>query len=88
MPYGAHAETEGHARPIPCLAQLPLVQVMDNGLSDRCRPAGKAFYSVAENRHVQLSCWTYRYEASDADKPSEPRDVPRNERIGPPHQRR
>ena len=49
--------------------QLPFVQVMDNGMSDRYRPTGKAFYSVAENRHVQLSCWSYRYEASDATRP-------------------
>ncbi|MCF0214446.1 MAG: hypothetical protein HUK13_08460, partial [Muribaculaceae bacterium] len=49
--------------------QLPFVQIMDNGFPDRYHPAGKAFYSVAENRHVQLSCWTYRYQPSDADSP-------------------
>ncbi|MCF0218252.1 MAG: hypothetical protein HUK14_00570 [Muribaculaceae bacterium] len=42
---------------------------MINGFADRYRPAGKAFYSVAENRHVQLSCWTYRYLPTDAGKP-------------------
>ncbi|MCF0219252.1 MAG: hypothetical protein HUK14_05675 [Muribaculaceae bacterium] len=49
--------------------QLPFVQLMDNGFADRYRPAGKAFYSVAENRHVQLSCWTYSYQPADAGKP-------------------
>ncbi|MCF0243477.1 MAG: hypothetical protein HUK06_01790 [Bacteroidaceae bacterium] len=48
--------------------QLPFMQLMDNGFSDRYHPWGKAFYSVAENRHVQLSCWTYQYQASDDDK--------------------
>lgn len=48
--------------------RLPFVQVMDNGFGDRYHPWGKAFYSVAENRHVQLSCWTYQYQATDDDK--------------------
>ena len=28
--------------------QLPVIEVMDNGFSDRYKPAGKAFYAVAE----------------------------------------
>ena len=48
--------------------RLPLVQLMDNGFSDRYHPWGKAFYSVAENRHVQLSCWTHQYQATDEGK--------------------
>lgn len=43
------------------LEQLPFIELMDNGFSDRYKPGGKAFYSVAENRHVQMTCWTYRY---------------------------
>ncbi|MCF0211923.1 MAG: hypothetical protein HUK17_03395, partial [Bacteroidales bacterium] len=49
--------------------QLPFVQVMDNGFSDRYRPVGRDFYSVAESRCMQLSCWNYQYEASDEDHP-------------------
>ena len=43
------------------LEQLPFVELMDNGFSDRYKPGGKAFYSVAENRHVQMTCWEYQY---------------------------
>ncbi len=43
------------------LEQLPFIELMDNGLSDRYKPVGKAFYSTAENRHVQMTCWTYVY---------------------------
>ncbi len=41
--------------------QLPFVELMDNGFSNRYKPGGKAFYSTAENRHVQMTCWTYVY---------------------------
>lgn len=41
---------------------LPVVQIMDNGFSDRYKPTGKAFYAVGEDRLVQISPWTYRYE--------------------------
>lgn len=41
--------------------QLPFVELMDNGFSERYKPGGKAFYSTAENRHVQMTCWTYVY---------------------------
>ena len=37
--------------------QLPFIELMDNGFSDRYKPGGKAFYSTAENRHVQITCW-------------------------------
>lgn len=43
------------------LEQLPFIELMDNGFSDRYKPGGKAFYSTAENRHVQMTCWTYVY---------------------------
>ena len=43
------------------LEQLPFIELMDNGFSDRYKPGGKAFYSVAENRHVQMTCWEYQY---------------------------
>ncbi len=43
------------------LEQLPFIELMDNGFSNRYKPGGKAFYSTAENRHVQMTCWTYKY---------------------------
>ncbi len=49
------------------LEQLPFVELMDNGFSDRYKPGGKAFYSTAENRHVQMSCWTYLYLPEQRD---------------------
>ena len=49
------------------LEQLPFIELMDNGFSERYKPFGKAFYSVAENRHVQLSCWTYEYRMQNKD---------------------
>lgn len=57
------------------LEQLPFIELMDNGFSERYKPSGKAFYSTAENRHVQLTCWTYVYpsgtsHASPSDAPS------------------
>lgn len=51
--------------------QLPFIELMDNGFSDRYKPTGKAFYSTAENRHVQMTCWTYKYVyANTASSPS------------------
>lgn len=31
------------------------------GFSERYKPGGKAFYSTAESRHVQMTCWSYKY---------------------------
>lgn len=42
--------------------QLPFIEIMDNGFSDRYKPYGKAFYACAENRLVQISCWNYEYQ--------------------------
>lgn len=39
--------------------QLPFIELMDNGFGDRYKPIGKAFYSTAENRHVQMTCWNF-----------------------------
>lgn len=44
------------------LEQLPFIELMDNGFNDRYKPGGKAFYSTAENRHMQMTCWTYVYD--------------------------
>lgn len=40
---------------------LPVIEVMDNGFSDRYKPAGKAFYAVAESRRLEVSPWEYEY---------------------------
>lgn len=54
------------------LEQLPFIELMDNGFSERYKPSGKAFYSIAENRHVQMTCWTYKY-GNDNDNDNENR---------------
>ena len=46
--------------------QLPFIQVMDNGFSERYKPGGKAFYACAESRLVQVSCWAYEYQKETA----------------------
>lgn len=44
---------------------LPVIEVMGNGFSDRYKPAGKAFYAVAEARRLEVSPWEYEYHISD-----------------------
>lgn len=41
---------------------LPFIEIMDNGFAERYKPTGKAFYACAENRLVQISCWTHLYQ--------------------------
>ncbi|MCQ2333360.1 MAG: hypothetical protein MJZ88_01960, partial [Paludibacteraceae bacterium] len=43
-------------------AQLPMIEIMDNGFSGRYKPYGKAFYACAENKLVQISPWQYLYQ--------------------------
>ena len=43
------------------IEQLPVIEVVDNGFSDRYKPTGKNFYACAENRLVQISPWRYRF---------------------------
>lgn len=43
------------------LELLPIIEVMDNGFSDRYKPSGKAFYAVAESRRLEVSPWEYVY---------------------------
>ena len=45
--------------------QLPFVEIMDNGFSERYKPMGKAFYACAEQRLVQISCWGYMYQRDE-----------------------
>ena len=41
---------------------LPIIEIVDNGFTERYKPSGKAFYAMAEGRLTQISCWEYRYE--------------------------
>lgn len=40
---------------------LPVIEIIDNGFSDRYKPTGKAFYAVAEQRRLEVSPWEYEY---------------------------
>lgn len=40
---------------------LPVIEVVDNGFSDRYKPTGKNFYAVAEARRLEVSPWEYEY---------------------------
>lgn len=40
---------------------LPVIEVMDNGFSDKYKPIGKAFYAVAEQRRLEVSPWEHEY---------------------------
>ncbi len=42
--------------------RLPVVEVIDNGFSDRYKPAGQSFYAMAEERLCQITPWTYLYQ--------------------------
>lgn len=40
----------------------PVIEVIDNGMSDFYKPRGKAFYYCAEGKLLQITCWNYRYQ--------------------------
>lgn len=55
---------------------LPVIEVMDNGFSDRYKPTGKAFYAVAEQRRLEVSPWEYEYRhRNDDDAPDISREM-------------
>ena len=41
---------------------LPVIEITDNGFGRTYKPWGDAFYACAENRLLQITPWTYRYE--------------------------
>lgn len=41
---------------------LPVIEIVDNGFSERYKPRGLDFYACGENRLVQISPWQYRYQ--------------------------
>lgn len=40
---------------------LPVIEVVGYGFSERYKPAGKAFYAVAEGRRLEVSPWQYEF---------------------------
>lgn len=42
--------------------QLPFIEILDNGISDKYKGVGKAFYAIAENRLCQITPWQYQYQ--------------------------
>lgn len=40
----------------------PIVEIIDNGMSTKYKPYGKAFYYCAEGRLFQITPWTYLYQ--------------------------
>lgn len=44
------------------MEQLPVVEIVNNGFSERYKPQGKAFYACAEKKLVQITPWKYQYE--------------------------
>lgn len=40
---------------------LPVIEVIDNGFSEKYKPIGKNFYAVAEQRRLEVSPWEYEY---------------------------
>lgn len=53
---------EREIRDLLFAAQIPVIEIMDNGFSERYKPYGKAFYACAENKLVQISPWKYLYQ--------------------------
>lgn len=42
--------------------QLPFIEILDNGISDKYKGIGKAFYALAEDRLCQITPWVYQYQ--------------------------
>lgn len=48
----------------------PVIEILDNGMSNAYKPWGKAFYYCAEGRLLQITPWTYLYQkASTLTRP-------------------
>lgn len=41
---------------------LPLVEIIDNGITERYKPSGKDFFAMAENRLLQITPWNHVYQ--------------------------
>lgn len=42
--------------------QLPFIEIIDNGIPERYKGIGRAFYALAEERLCQITPWTYEYQ--------------------------
>ncbi len=42
--------------------QLPFIEVLDNGIAEKYKGVGKAFYAFAEKRLCQITPWNYQYQ--------------------------
>ena len=47
------------------IEQLPIIEVVDNGFSDRYKPIGAAFYACGHSRLAQISPWIFEYHKKD-----------------------
>lgn len=54
---------------------LPVIEVMDNGFADRYKPAGLAFYAMAEMRRLEVTPWTYVYDGQNNASPTISREM-------------
>ena len=49
---------------------LPVIEVMDNGFSEKYKPTGKSFYAMAESRRLEITPWKYEYRRRDMQEHS------------------
>ena len=47
---------------------LPIVEVMDNGFSEKYKPIGKAFYAMAEAQRLEITPWKYEYRRREVEE--------------------
>lgn len=41
---------------------LPVIEIVDNGFSEKYKPVGQAFYACARGKLMQITPWWYRYQ--------------------------
>lgn len=44
---------------------LPVIEIVDNGFSERYKPVGQAFYACARGKLMQITPWRYVYRRDD-----------------------
>lgn len=63
---------------------LPVIEVVDNGFSDKYKPTGKNFYAVAEARRLEVSPWEYEYRRREMRPVKDEHDNPVLDANGEP----
>lgn len=53
---------ERDIRQLLMLERLPFIEILDNGIAEKYKGVGKAFYALAEERLCQITPWTYVYQ--------------------------